>query len=257
MDRIIFLGTGGARYVVFQQIRASGGMWMELDGTRILIDPGPGSLVKMRGRRERLNPMDLDGVVLSHAHLDHSGDLNIVVEAMTGGGFRKRGLVLLPGEALDEPGVLLDYLRDCVDGLVAMKEGGSYRVAKVLLQTPLRHIHGVETYGINFSVKGLTISYISDSRYTDKLREVYTGKVLIINVVRSKPSNLDHLCLEDAEKIITAVRPDVAVLTHFGMTVLRAKPWLVAKKMSERTGLKVIAARDGMTLDLTPYRLNE
>jgi len=253
VNRIIFLGTGGARYVVFQQIRASGGMWMELGGTKLLVDPGPGSLVRMRARRERLNPMDLDGIVLSHAHLDHSGDLNIVVEAMTGGGFRKKGLVLLPGEALAEPGILLDYLKGCVDGLVVLEEGGSYRVGQVLIETPFRHIHGVETYGMNFRSGDLTISYVSDSRYTDRLQEVYTGQVLIINVVRSKPSDLDHLCLEDVETIVEKVRPEVAVLTHFGMSVLKAKPWVVAKKISEKTGIRVIAARDGLTLDLTQF----
>jgi phosphoribosyl 1,2-cyclic phosphodiesterase len=253
LNRVIFLGTGGARYVVFQQIRASGGMWMELDGTKLLVDPGPGSLVKMRTRKERLNPMDLDGVVLSHAHLDHSGDLNIVVEAMTGGGFRKKGLILLPGQALDEPGILLDYLRSCVDGLIAMEEGGTYRVGEVVLETPLKHVHGLETYGVNFRLRNLTLSYISDSRYTDKLKEMYTGEVLIVNVVRSKPSNLDHLCLEDAEDIIRAVRPKIAVLTHFGMTVIREKPWLVAQRMTEKLGISVVAARDGMTLDLTPF----
>jgi phosphoribosyl 1,2-cyclic phosphodiesterase len=86
-------------------------MWMELDGTRLLVDPGPGSLVRMRGRKEKLDPRLLDGIVLSHAHLDHSGDLNIVIEAMTGGGFKKRGVVLLPREAVEEPGIVLDYLK--------------------------------------------------------------------------------------------------------------------------------------------------
>jgi phosphoribosyl 1,2-cyclic phosphodiesterase len=228
-------------------------MWMELEGRKLLVDPGPGSLVRMRSRKERLNPMDLDAVVLSHAHLDHSGDLNIVIEAMTGGGFKKRGLVVMPREAMDEPGIVLDYLKGCVEGFVPLEEGGKYALGDLSIETPLRHIHGVETYGLNFRLRELTVSYIADSRYTERLQEVYTGQVLIINVVRAKPSNLDHLCLKDAEAIIQAVKPDLAVLTHFGMTVIRAKPWVVAREMSERTGVEVIAARDGMTLDLSPY----
>ena len=253
MNRIIFLGTGGARYVVFRQIRASGGMWMELGDTRLLVDPGPGSLVRMRSRREPLDPMDLDGVVLSHAHLDHSGDLNIVIEAMTGGGFRKRGRVILPRAAMNEPGTVLDYLKDCVEGFTLLDEGGKYAIGDLSIETPFRHIHGVETYGMNFKLKDLTVSYVADSRYTDKLQEVYTGQVLIVNVVRAKPSNLDHLCLEDAQTIIQAAKPDLAVLTHFGMSVIQAKPWIVAEEMSQKTGVNVIAARDGMTLDLSPY----
>jgi len=35
-------------------------------------------------------------------------------------------------------------------------------------------------------------------------------------------------------------------LTHFGMHIIREKPWLLAKKLSSQTGVKVIAGRDGM-----------
>ena len=47
------------------------------------------------------------------------------------------------------------------------------------------------------------------------------------------------------------LKPKVAILTHFGMTMWRAKPWEIAQKMSEETGVKVIAARDGMKFDLS------
>src|SRR5579872_3926013 len=43
---ILFLGTGGARFVVARQIRASGGMWMRFGKTQIHVDPGPGALVR-------------------------------------------------------------------------------------------------------------------------------------------------------------------------------------------------------------------
>jgi hypothetical protein len=42
----------------------------------------------------------------------------------------------------------------------------------------------------------------------------------------------------------------IAILTHFGMTMWRAKPWELAKKLSEETGISVIAARDGLKFDL-------
>ena len=253
VNRIIFLGTGGARFVVFKQIRASGGMWMELDGTRLLVDPGPGSLVRMRTRKKKLDPRHLDAIILSHAHLDHSADLNVVIEAMTEGGFKKKGQVLLPRQAMEEPGLVLDYLKGFVCDIQMMEEGRAYQVGNIEVETPIRHIHALETYGVNFRLKDLTLSYISDSRYFEKLTDAYNGDVLILNVVRTKPSNLDHLCLDDARAIISKVKPRLAVLTHFGMTVIKAKPWVVAEEMSKETGFKVIAARDGMTLDLTEF----
>jgi phosphoribosyl 1,2-cyclic phosphodiesterase len=81
----------------------------------------------------------------------------------------------------------------------------------------------------------------------------YAGDVLIMNVVRyTEPEKyeVDHLNVADARQIIESVRPEVAILTHFGMTMLRAKPWQVAAALESETGVKVIAARDGMRLEL-------
>ena len=61
---------------------------------------------------------------------------------------------------------------------------------------------------------------------------------------------MDHLSLPEAKSIIEGLRPRVAILTHFGMTMWRAKPWELAKKLTEETGISVIAARDGLKFDL-------
>ncbi len=74
MDSIKFLGTAGARFVMLKQLRASGGIWLELAGARLLIDPGPGTLVRCAKSRPRLDPAKLDAIVLTHKHLDHSSD---------------------------------------------------------------------------------------------------------------------------------------------------------------------------------------
>jgi len=61
----------------------------------------------------------------------------------------------------------------------------------------------------------------------------------------------DHLSVPDAEHIITGLRPKVAILTHFGVGVWRVKPWQIARRLTEKTGIKVIVARDGMRFDLS------
>ena len=59
MDYIKFLGTAGARFAVMRQIRKTGGIWLSLDNTKILIDPGPGSLVRCLSSKPPLNPQEL------------------------------------------------------------------------------------------------------------------------------------------------------------------------------------------------------
>jgi len=249
-DTITFLGTAGARFVVISQLLASGGMWLNLSGTEILVDPGPGCIVQSTKRKLKANK--LSAIIVSHRHLDHSADVNIMIEAMTQGGFKRRGWLFAPADALETEPVIFSYLRDYLEGIEVLGEGKSYSIGNVSFDTPIRHIHPVETYGIIFRTSEHTFSYITDSRYFDGLVQNYGGELLIINVVFLEPGRpIDHLSVPDAERIIMELKPKVAILTHFGMTMWRAKPWEIAQRMSEETGVKVMAARDGMKYDLS------
>jgi len=249
-DNITFLGTAGARIMVTSQILASGGLWLNLSDTEILVDPGPGCIVQSTKRK--LKADKLSAIVLSHRHLDHSGDVNIMVEAMTQGGFKKRGWLYAPSDALEDEPVVFSYLKNYLDGIEVLREGKSYSVGNISFTTPIRHIHAVETYGMIFTTLQHTFSYIADSRYFDGLCRSYSGELLIINVVRLEAGHpFDHLSVPDAGHIIAELKPKVAILTHFGMTMWRAKPWEVAERLSQEIGIKVLAARDGMRFDLS------
>ena len=251
MNTIKFLGTAGARFVVSKQLRASGGIWLTLDDTNVLIDPGPGSLVRCLASRPKLNPMDLDGIILTHRHLDHANDINIMIEAMTNGGFKKKGVVFAPQDALEGDPVILKYIREHVEKIEVLKEKGTYKVGSISFSTPIGHIHGVETYGLNIFGKDCSISIITDTEYFEGLESHYPCDILIINVVLlEKRDVIKHLCLNDAEKIISINKPKLSILTHFGMTMIKAKPWEIAEDLTHKLGVKVIAARDGMELDI-------
>ena len=249
-DTITFLGTGGARIMVSNQILASGGLWLSLGGTEILLDPGPGCIVQSTKRKLRGDR--LSAIILSHRHLDHSGDVNVMVEAMTQGGFKPRGWLFAPADALETEPVIFSYLKGYLDGIEVLQEGKSYSIGNVSFTTPIRHIHSVETYGMLFRTGEHTFSYIADSRYSDGLYHSYASELLIMNVVFLEANRpFDHLSVPDAKRIITELKPKVAILTHFGMTMWRAKPWEIAQRLSQETGVRVIAARDGMRFDLS------
>jgi ribonuclease BN (tRNA processing enzyme) len=248
-DTITFLGTAGARFTVTTQVLASGGLWLNLSGTEILIDPGPGCIVQATKRKLRADK--LSAIILSHRHLDHAADVNIMVEAMTQGGFKRHGWLMAPADALDREPVIFSYLKDYLEGIEVLEEGKSYSIGNVSFTTPVRHIHPVETYGMLFEA-GHTFAYIADTRYFDGLCSSYRSQLLIINVVLLEHKRpIDHLAIPDARRIITEIKPRAAILTHFGMNVWRAKPWQIAEQLSQETGVKVIAARDGMRFELS------
>jgi len=255
-DTITFLGAGGARFMMYSQFLATGGFWLNLGGIQILVDPGPGSIVQSTKRKLRAEK--LSAIILSHRHLDHSADINIMTEAMTQGGFRRHGYLFAPADALETEPVIFSYIKELIEGVEILKEGKSYSIGDISFTTPVRHIHPVETYGFVFRTAEHTFSHITDTRYFDELAKYYGGELLIINVVFLEPRSpadhpgmpVDHLSVPDAERLITELKPKVAILTHFGMSVWRAKPWQIAERLSEQTGVKVIAARDGMKFDL-------
>jgi ribonuclease BN (tRNA processing enzyme) len=130
-----------------------------------------------------------------------------------------------------------------------LSENQNYKVGDFSFQTSMRHIHPAETYGLKFNLGETSVGLLTDTKFFEELKVFYKTDLLIISVVFFDPRPaIDHLCLADAEEIIKAAKPKKAILTHFGMTMLKAKPHIQAEKMTERLGIEVVAAYDGMSL---------
>ncbi len=251
MGYVKFLGTAGARFVVARQLRFSAGTWIELDGVQFLLDPGPGTLLRARKSKPALDPTQLSAILLSHKHIDHSTDVNVMIEAMADGGLKRRGVLLAPGDALEgEDPVVLRYVRPFLERIEVWADGRTYDLHGVKVQ-PVRHAHGqVETYGVIVDSGEGRIGFVVDTKYTADLAAKYAGcQLLVLNVVLKdwKPG-IDHLCLGEAAEVIRQVRPRLAVLTHFGMSMLRANPRELADQLSAQLGVPVQAATDGWTV---------
>jgi phosphoribosyl 1,2-cyclic phosphodiesterase len=245
-----FLGTAGARFVMIKQLRASGGIWISCSGTNVLIDPGPGSIVRCATSRPKLDPSKLDGIILTHRHLDHSGDINVMIEAMTEGGFKKRGVVFCPEDAIVDDPVILKHTMIFPERIEILKQNKTYSIGGFEFQTSMRHIHPVETYGLKFKISNTSVSILTDTKYFKELADFYKTDLLIICVVFFQPRpGIDHLNLFDVETLIREIKPKKVILTHFGMTMLSAKPHIQAEDLSERLGIEVLAAYDGMTVN--------
>jgi ribonuclease BN (tRNA processing enzyme) len=248
---IKFLGTAGARFVMIRQLRSSAGLWVKYKSTNLLIDPGPGCLVRCHRCRPKLDPSKLDGIILTHKHLDHSGDINVMIEAMTAGGFKKRGKLFVTSDALGEEGVIFKYLEKKAGKIEKLKKK-KFEVKDIGFSVPIKNKHSVETYGVKFYLGNQVVAYISDTKKFDKLINAYSdATVLIINVVFAKARpDYDHLCLPEAVDLVKQIRPNIAIFTHFGVSILKQKPHLLEKRIRNETGLNINFAYDGMSIDI-------
>jgi ribonuclease BN (tRNA processing enzyme) len=247
---VYLLGTAGARYVVAKQLRASAGTVLEEDGEFLLLDPGPGTLVHLA--KHRIPVERIRNILISHKHLDHSADLNVIVDAITEGTLKKRGRLFIPKEAWDE-GALLSYLREALAETIFLAEKEAYQTTKFSFKTTKKLLHSAETYGFIFNLKdGKSLGFLVDTAFFEELISEFQGvNYLIVNVVRYEPKEgVLHLSVQDVRKFLASLRPELTVITHFGMTMLRANPFKVAKDLSSELNLKVVAAYDGLRLTL-------
>ena len=252
--RITFLGTGGGRHTTMYQVRSTGGMLIEHDGRFLHVDPGPGALTQMH--RIRYDLTRTDSVVVSHCHPDHYSDAESVIEGMTRGGWTKRGSLygsktVISGENGLGP-CISDYHRRIVSNVSQFAPGDVLDIDG--LETDIcRADHSDPTnVGFRFHTEHGIVSYVSDTAYSDEIADQYIGsRVLILPVTTPMGNRIKyHLCTDDAITFIDRVRPELAIFIHLGVVIIRRGPEAQAGMAEEATGVKTIAGRDLMVLDV-------
>ncbi|MCP4642999.1 MAG: MBL fold metallo-hydrolase [bacterium] len=251
---IRFLGTAGSRWVVSRQLRASGGIYLNLCGQQIVVDPGPGALVRCAQTQPPIEVADLDALIVTHRHIDHCSDVTILLDGITGGGLHRRGKLFAPASCLtDSDAIMMGYVRRFVDEVATQPES-SYEVGDLRFRTSIPHNHGSDTYGLIFDVAGRELAFLVDTRFFPELIDAYAGvDTLVINATLEKQpesTRIFHLGMDDVREIARGVRPRRLVLTHFGMGVLDLGPERLASAMADELGLDIVAAEDSMRLDV-------
>jgi len=251
--KLYFLGTAGGRTVTFKKLRNSGGFLIKTERELIHIDPGPGAFVYFFNTP--FEPWkDLSAVVLSHLHLDHSADVNTLLESATESGKRKGIKLLAPKDAVEgESRVVLPYIQRLVK-VEILKEGSVHSVGDLTVETLfLQNHHNVEVYSLKFTCKGKSLVYVPCGRFEDYwLSKIPRGVDLIIfnsTFYRKRP-NIDHLSVEDIKKILGEVKPKRAIITHYSKEMLLKVPQKVAKEIEQETGIKTIAAEEGLVFEV-------
>jgi ribonuclease BN (tRNA processing enzyme) len=253
MAVITFLGTGGGRFATIYQPRWTGGIYIE-DSFRLHIDPGPGALVHMLDLG--LDPTLTDILFVSHAHPDHYSDVEVLIEAMTHGCRMKRGILLasrsiIRGIPNYDPSVSI-YHRSHLAKTIVFTPGNKYSLDGVtLVATPTYHSDR-SAVGLQLtSSTGDKISYTCDTELRENVVAAHRGARILI-VCATCPQNLRiqfHMPMEDVAEFINQIKPELAILTHFGLRVLSEGPDMHAKFIEERTGVRTVAARDGLRLE--------
>lgn len=256
-SQIIFLGTAGDNAATSRQLRSSGGIILQIDETQLHLDPGPGALNKAKeyGVNLRANT----AILVSHAHLNHCNDLNILIEAMTLSGLDKKGVLianktLIQGSEKYAP-YLTKYHQELLEKVIVLEKGQKAGIELTEIHALNAEHTDPHTIGFKLFCPRFTLSYTADTKYNKTLVEEMQGSdILILNVPypgeKGEGLNLDT---KSAIKIIEKVKPRLAIISHFGLEMLKTDPMVEAREIQRETGVQTIAARDGLIIAPEAY----
>ncbi|MCJ7633935.1 MBL fold metallo-hydrolase [Candidatus Bathyarchaeota archaeon] len=242
-------------FVTYTQRRWTGGIRF-IDGPfQAHLDPGPGAVVRSVDAGFSIEKVRL--LLVSHSHPDHCCDASVFLEGMTHGTTKHRGSLIaatsvLSGNEFSEPSIS-KYHQSLMSNVFEAHPGDHYQVEGIGVQV-VKALH-TDPDGVGFVLEfpGVgKIGYTSDTAYFDGIVDPYQGmKLLILCITRPRKAPLKgHLTTDDAAIIVGSSKPEMAVLTHFGMRILNDSSSAQAKYVQDSTGIQTVAAFDRMVVTL-------
>lgn len=254
-----YLGTGGARFCMIRQMRWTGGIWFSYGGLNGVIDPGPGCLYHICSASPHIDVETVRAILLTHKHLDHSTDINVIVEAMTDGGFQKQGAIILPKDAIDPPDpVLLDYCAQKAGVIHRASDGQITELENGVTVEAVEHVHhDVDCFGYILRKKGLrTWGIISDTKLLPEFKERYKecDYISINTTFLEKSSKSEHMSIQDNIELLEKLHPRLVTISHMGIKLIKKGPDNLAKTISTPQ-TRVAAGQDGMVINLDNLKI--
>ena len=277
MMKLFFLGTGGGRISLAKQFRSTAG-FLITGSKRVYVDPGVGTV--NQANRFRINLDSIDFIYISHPHLDHANDAELLVEVMTHATLMKRGAIVadhlsLEGSSLFErilasitrplSKVLPQLFKKIRIANPAVSEYHKNLVKSVYEISPGKElqIEGLKFIGTNtkhddpavgfvLELDGKRIGYTADTEYFEGMAEEYKNcDAIVINMLRAtKPDFAGHFYADTVTQFLKEAKPKKAFITRFGGQFFKLNPSIITKKIQDDSGVETIATRDGMSAEI-------
>jgi phosphoribosyl 1,2-cyclic phosphodiesterase len=146
--------------------------------------------------------------------------------------------------------VLSRVHRQAPEELIAVGPGDHFKVDGLAGRATYSKHSDETTVGFRFTTGEGVIGYIADTQLEEDLIKAHRGsRLLVVPATRPRGKRIRwHLCADDVVTLLSALRPEVAVLNHLGLKMIRAGPGEEAAWIEKATGVRTIAALDGMTV---------
>lgn len=194
---------------------ASTGYLIEQDDYSLLIDCGSGVLSQIQ---RYIAPEELDAVIISHYHPDHTADIGVLQHALLIQHFLQEKQFHLPayGHMEDEAGFNTLEYKD-------LMSKHAYNPDEVLQLGPfnlsfLKTVHPVPCYAIKVESDIASLVFTADSAYQDSFIPFAQGADLLLSECNfykgMNASQAGHMTSEDAASIAQSAGVKTLLLSH-------------------------------------------
>ena len=191
---------------------ACSGYLVQAGDTALVLELGPGSLSNLR----RIYPnINVDGILLSHLHSDHMGDMLVLRYAMPQLKIKTPMTVVAPETPETEYRMLSS---SGVFEMVSAKAGQKLRFGDVTV-TLYGSSHSVETYAFDIEYKGKRIFYTGDTgMHSDLVNQCRGADILLADACflnAEKPGEkAPHLTAGEAGQVARDAGVGQLICTH-------------------------------------------
>jgi phosphoribosyl 1,2-cyclic phosphodiesterase len=211
-------------------------------------------------RQKKLIPDDLKAILVTHCHVDHTAELNALIESVhyqiTRGGWNFRSYqVLVPPDVYKEG--YLNKFHYKMPGKVHIVGSQKKYLVKHLTVKSTKHLiekpyykKEVDEFGYQISGKKYNFAYIPETFYKKGMLEGINSEVIILNAMKPEGEYL-----AETIKIIKDLSPKIVLLRYWVRRTLEYGPKKLAMSLEKKTGVRVVALKDGEVFDLKTRRL--
>lgn len=246
MSKIIFLGTAGDSLVMGKQIRASGGIFVSYDDVSILLNPGPGALV--RARQFEVSLRELDAVVVSQAGVLHANDVNAVIEAMTNKGLDNKGVFIAPTSASH---MISDVHRNYLEKAITINPGD--RVALNEMELFPINVSDEKKVGYRLSTPKFCIGFVGDCGFEKRISKEFEKCDIMIFSIPKITGEFNADKIGHIVQYAAQCEPSIIILTDFGIKANDTQILEYVRGVQRQTKIHAVAAKDGMTINPEDY----
>ena len=256
-NSITFLGTAGDITAINKQLRGSGGILINYNGSQIHIDPGPATLSQYKNFK--LNPRNTISLIVTNYDIGHCADTNAMVSAMTHDGLDTRGVLIGTKSIIEgsehENAILWKRYRNYLEKNIALKQGERVGINDFDIHAVPVRSKDATGFGLKIYTDEFSIGYTSDTKFMPLIAKNFEDvDILIIKTTHlDDEENISGMTITDAKRIISECIPRLAIITGFGAKMIYSDTLFLAREIHKETGVYVIGAQDGLSINPKDY----